>query len=77
LKALGLGLGMGVNLKDIEVVNDESGRPVLELAGGAKTEMEKRNITDVHLSLTHTKKYATALVVLEKNNLPAWSSFPE
>lgn len=67
LKALGLGLGMGVNLRDIEVVNDDSGRPSLTLAGGAKDQIERRNITDIHLSLTHTRKYATALVVLEKN----------
>lgn len=66
LKALGLGLGMGVNLRDIEVVNDDSGRPALLLAGGARVQIEKRKITNIHLSLTHTKNYATALVVLEK-----------
>jgi holo-[acyl-carrier protein] synthase len=65
LKALGIGMGMGVNLKDIEVVRDKNGKPALALCGGAKTQIEKRKITKVHLSLTHTKKYATALVVLE------------
>ena len=65
LKALGLGLGMGVHLNDIEVVRDENGKPALSLYGEAKAQIKKRKITKIHLSLTHTKKYATALVVLE------------
>ncbi|GAB6267973.1 MAG: holo-[acyl-carrier-protein] synthase [Smithella sp.] len=66
LKALGIGLGGGVKLSDIEVVNDKSGKPALQLYRTAKTQIEKRKIKNIHLSLTHTKKYATAVVVLEK-----------
>jgi holo-[acyl-carrier protein] synthase len=66
LKALGIGLGMGVKLNDIEVINDENGKPALVLCGEAKTQILKRKITEVHLSLTHTQKYATAIVLLEK-----------
>ncbi len=68
VKALGIGLGMGVKLKEIEVVNDKNGKPDLVLWGEAKTQIEKRNIVKVHLSLTHTRRYATAIVLLEKNN---------
>jgi holo-[acyl-carrier protein] synthase len=67
LKALGMGLGDGVKLSEIEVVNDENGKPVLVLSGEAKAQIEKRQITQVHLSLTHTKSYSTAVVLLEKN----------
>jgi holo-[acyl-carrier protein] synthase len=66
LKALGIGLGMGVKLKDIEVVRDKSGKPDLVLRGGAKEQIEKRKITNTYLSLAHTKKYATAIVLLGK-----------
>ena len=66
LKALGIGLGRGVKLSDIEVVHDKNGKPVLALCGEAKVQIEKRKITKIHLSLTHTKKYATAIVLLEK-----------
>ena len=66
LKALGIGLGMGVKLSDIEVIRDKNGKPFLALHGGAKVQIEKREITKIHLSLTHTKKYATAIVLLEK-----------
>ena len=66
LKALGIGLGMGVKLSDIEVVNDRNGKPALALHGKAKAQIKKRKITKIHLSLTHTKKYSTAIVLLEK-----------
>jgi len=68
LKALGLGLGMGVKLSDIEVVNNENGEPSLVLHGEAKRVMNKRKITKIHLSLTHTKTYSSAIVLLEKKN---------
>lgn len=66
LKALGIGLGEGVKLSDIEVVNDKNGKPTLVLNGEAKAQIEKRKITEVYLSLTHTKNYAAAVVLLEK-----------
>jgi holo-[acyl-carrier protein] synthase len=66
LKALGIGLGMGVKLSDIEVVSDKNGKPLLALSGEAKSQIEKRKITKIHLSLTHTKQYASAIVLLEK-----------
>jgi holo-[acyl-carrier protein] synthase len=66
LKALGIGLGMGAKLKEIEVVRNSKGKPDITLSGGAKAQTEKKKITKIHLSLTHTKKYATAFIVLEK-----------
>ncbi|MGV8059345.1 MAG: holo-ACP synthase [Smithellaceae bacterium] len=65
LKALGIGMGMGVKLKEIEVVHDKEGKPELVLWGEAKIQIEKRNIEKIHLSLTHTRSYATAIVLLE------------
>jgi holo-[acyl-carrier protein] synthase len=66
LKALGIGLGMGVKLREIEVVQNKKGKPDIAVSGQAKTEIVKRNIKKMHLSLTHTKSYATAIVLLEK-----------
>jgi len=66
LKALGMGLGQGIQLAEIEVIHCENGKPVLKLHGAAKTEVGKRKIRKVHLSLTHTREYAGAVVILEK-----------
>jgi len=67
LKALGIGLGMGVKLSDIEVVSDQDGKPSLALYGEASAQIKKNKIINIHLSLTHTKKYSIAMVILEKN----------
>ena len=66
LKALGIGMGMGVKLREIEVVHNHNGKPDLVLRGEADVLIGKREIKQIHLSLTHTKKYATAIVLLEK-----------
>ncbi len=68
LKALGIGLGMGVKLSDISVANDQNGKPFLNLSGEAESYIREREITHVHLSLTHTKHYASAIVLLENKN---------
>ncbi|MCI8759892.1 MAG: holo-ACP synthase [Clostridia bacterium] len=48
-----------INWKDIEVVNNEQGRPKVNLKG-----IDLKNIEDIDLSLSHCKKYAVASVVL-------------
>lgn len=66
LKALGMGLGNGIRLAEIEVVHDPGGRPALKLHGAARKHIRTRRIQKVHLSLSHTKEYASAMVLLEK-----------
>ncbi|MGV8079886.1 MAG: holo-ACP synthase [Syntrophales bacterium] len=65
LKSLGIGLGMGVHLRDIEVSRDRRGKPALVLHGRAASMLADRGVTAVHLSLTHTAEHAAATVVLE------------
>ena len=66
LKAIGIGLGRGAKLSEIEVINEESGKPELILHGGALEYLTKAGIDKIHLSITHTKNYASAIVLLEK-----------
>jgi holo-[acyl-carrier protein] synthase len=66
LKALGIGLGMGVGLKDIWVSRSDKGVPSLIFADKAHLLMEKQAIKGAYLSLTHTRRHAMAMVVLEK-----------
>jgi holo-[acyl-carrier protein] synthase len=66
LKAFGIGLGMGVGLKEIWVSRSDKGAPFLIFADKARMEMEKQGIKSAHLSLTHTRRHAMAMVVLEK-----------
>jgi holo-[acyl-carrier protein] synthase len=64
-KALGTGIAGGVNFGDIEVVHDEGGRPSIRLHGRARHEADLRGVGRIHVSLSHTRQRATAIVILE------------
>ncbi len=66
LKSLGMGLGMGINLREIEVSNNAAGSPVLKLNVKLGSMLCKLGVNVIHVSMTHTRKYAQAVVVLEK-----------
>lgn len=61
-KATGFGLGKGMTWKDIEVINDEKGKPSVRLYG--KT-AEMLNDRKVHLSISHSRDAAVAMVIVE------------
>jgi holo-[acyl-carrier protein] synthase len=60
---IGLGGGAGVHWRDIEVVNDELGKPSLQLHRGAAARAAELGWRDVSLSLSHSRDHAIALVV--------------
>lgn len=64
-KALGTGIGKGVSWKDIEVLNDEAGKPYVVLSGRAREVFDEINGADISLSLSHCKIYAVAYAVME------------
>jgi holo-[acyl-carrier protein] synthase len=66
LKSLGIGLGMGLSLKDIEVVSDQRGKPEVRLRGRAEGMLRNLGVSAAHVSLSHTRHFATASVILEK-----------
>ena len=68
-KALGTGMDQGVYFKTIGVVEDEKGRPFIELTDGA---LERLNaitpdgyVPNIHLSLSDDPPFAQAFVVIE------------
>ncbi|HZV82560.1 MAG TPA: holo-[acyl-carrier-protein] synthase [Geobacteraceae bacterium] len=65
LKALGTGLRNGINWLDMEVVNDDFGKPVLELSGNAAAHFVAAGGDRCHLSLSHDAGCAVAMVILE------------
>ena len=65
LKAIGKGWSSGLALNEIEVFNSPDGRPQLRLCGQTEKELAHLGIRSVHLSLSHLKSIATAIVILE------------
>jgi len=63
-KALGTGLG-GIVLKDIMLKNKYNGQPEILVSGTALSALENSGAGKIHVSLTHEKDYAIAMVVLE------------
>lgn len=76
-KALGTGLS-GMCLRDIEVANSDSGKPLMRLHGSAREALCRIQPADadapsdtlaglrIHLSLTHDEGNAVAMVIIEK-----------
>ncbi len=61
-KALGTGIGP-VSWKEMEVFNDPSGKPTLNLTGKAAKIAGKLGYTSWSVSLTHSREMAAAVVV--------------
>ena len=63
-KALGLGL-RGANWKEIEIKNDEPGQPIINISGKLKNIASLKGVRKYFISISHTKEYAIAEVILE------------
>ena len=63
-KALGTGMTRGVGWTEIGIERELSGRPRLELTGRAAATAARLGLTGADVSLSHTRDYAIAHVVL-------------
>ncbi len=62
MKVLGTG-NRGVAWREIETLYHPSGKPLIRLNGRAKKVAEKLGITEIDVSLSHSKEYATAVAI--------------
>ena len=63
LKALGTGWRGPIAWTDIEVLNDEAGKPIVALSGACREIADRLGITEVLLSITHTDVFAAASAI--------------
>jgi len=63
-KALGTGLS-GITLKDIMVKNRHNGQPEIVVSGTALAALRNSGADRIHVSLTHERDNAVAMVMLE------------
>ena len=66
MKAIGNGIHQGVWFTQIEVLNHESGQPYVQVSGEASVRLNELGATNIHVSITHIKNAAAALIILEK-----------
>jgi len=64
-KAIGYGFSNGIHFKDIEIYNDESGKPYANLNGKAKTIVNKISKKyNIFLTLSDDKPWAVATALI-------------
>jgi len=68
-KALGVGMRMiardGIDWKDVEVIGDLRGKPLVRLFGRAAERAGELGLTEWAISLSHTREHAIAFVVAQ------------
>ncbi len=64
-KAFGTGIGAQLGWRDIEIRRKESGEPFVVLHGKGRELFGARGAAKLHVSLSHTEHYATAMAILE------------
>jgi holo-[acyl-carrier protein] synthase len=64
-KAFGTGIGRHLGWQDMEILRKESGEPYVVLHDSGVRLLQERGAAKVHISLSHTQTYATAVALLE------------
>jgi holo-[acyl-carrier protein] synthase len=67
LKALGTGWAHGIKWTDVEVVNQQGGKPTIVLRGKALEIGNQQGIDCMMISISHCKNYATAYATAVRN----------
>lgn len=70
LKCLGTGWSKGISWTDVEVRNDFSGAPRVNLFGMARDRADELGITDIWITISHCRAYATATAVAVRSATP-------
>ncbi|MBC7687230.1 MAG: holo-ACP synthase [Aquabacterium sp.] len=65
-KAIGTGWLDGTAFNEVEITNDEKGKPVLALLGETALAIAAMNFKNILVSLTHLKTIASAVVIIER-----------
>jgi len=64
LKALGTQTS-GISWKDIEILSDPTGKPMVNLHGQAQLQTDYLQLENLAISLSHSREYALAVVIGE------------
>ena len=62
-KMFGTGFNGAFEWKEIEVLNDDLGKPQINLYNGAKRMFDEEKLEKIEISISHCKEYAVAMVI--------------
>jgi len=66
IKAFGVARRFPINWTHIEVFNDTEGKPIISFRGDALKLKKQKKVDEVVVSMSHSKNYAVANVILLK-----------
>lgn len=69
LKAIGTGLTTKMRYTDIEILNDELGKPFIQVSNCLKTVCDDLAIGSILVSISHIREIATAFVVVQSEKI--------
>ncbi|MBQ9788291.1 MAG: holo-ACP synthase [Lentisphaeria bacterium] len=64
-KALGCGIGEKCSFTEIEILNDDFGKPQAFLSGNAAETFKSLNAEFLHITISHEGKNAIAMAIIE------------
>ena len=65
-KCLGTGISGALGFKDMEVIHEKSGKPVLKMIGKGKELFNKLKLKTIHISISHDRTHAIAHAIAEQ-----------
>jgi holo-[acyl-carrier protein] synthase len=63
MKALGTGFIRGIGWQDIEILAEKSGKPYVNIKGGAGEHAKKIGVERILITISHCRAYATATAI--------------
>jgi holo-[acyl-carrier protein] synthase len=63
-KALGTGWATGTAFNEVEIINDEAGKPSIHFCGNTAITIAAMKLGQIAVSLSHIKTMATATVII-------------
>lgn len=64
-KAFGIGMNQGIAFNQIEIFNNNLGKPMVRLFSNAAVLFKRLNLTNIHVTLSDTYQYVCAVVICE------------
>lgn len=71
MKVLGTGFVQGTHFQEVEVLNEESGKPQIVLHGSTGELAKQLGIDHVLITISHCREYATATAIGLRGEVPS------
>ena len=63
LKALGTGWSSGITWRDIEILNEPSGKPFVHITGAAAEIAREKGVSEIQITISHCVSHAVAFAI--------------